>query len=148
MQTTTMGALVVGVDGSSNAADALGHAAELALATGAEVVAVHAVGLLAVLHPGDEPVPAEGVHDEIRRLFEEEWCAPLREARVKYRAELTAGEAVGALGRAAAEVGASMIVIGMRGHNRYGLGVLGSTTLQLLAEVRCPVLVVPPAAER
>ena len=89
--------LLVVVDGSTNSARALAWAIELAEATDAEVVAVHAVGLL--VHGGDDegaPV-GEGRRGEVRRRFEVEWCAPLRDAGVAFRALLLDGDPVIAL---------------------------------------------------
>lgn len=137
--------VVVGVDGSANAAAAMAHAAVLASASGARIVAVHAVGLLVELSPGAVMVPSEQVRDELRRRFETEWCRPLADAGVPYEAELEAGEAVGALLRVADREDAWAIIVGMRGHNPFG-GPLGSTSLQLVAGSARPILVVPPRA--
>ena len=138
--------IVVGVDGSPNAGQAIERAVELASARGARVVAIHALGLLAHLRVGEPPVPIEECRDELQRLFEEEWCGPLRAAGVPYTAELVAGDSVGALISAAEREDAWVVVVGMRGHRPYGAGPLGSTSLQLVLESRRPVLVVPPPA--
>ena len=62
--------LVVGVDGSAPSRAALEWAVGLARATGAEVAAVHAVGLLEDIGE-DTPVPTASHLDEIRERFEQ-----------------------------------------------------------------------------
>ena len=142
-----LGSIVVGEDGSANAGEALGRAIELAAASGARVVAVHALGLLAHLRPGDEPVPVESHRQELEKVFHDEWCRPLRHAGVSWSAELVAGDSVGALLSAAEREDAWTVVVGRRGHRPYGAGPLGSTSLQLVLESHRPVLVVPPPVE-
>jgi nucleotide-binding universal stress UspA family protein len=68
--------ITLGVDGFENSRIAAEWAAELARLVDAEVVAVHAVGLLEPLDSGDL-VPSFHHHGEIRHLFETAWCAPL-----------------------------------------------------------------------
>lgn len=143
-----LGSVVVGVDGSPNAAEAIERAVELATASGARVIAVHAIGLLVQLHPGGPCVPVETCRDELQKVFEEEWCHRLQGRGVEYTAELVAGEAVGALLSVAGREDAWAIVVGMRGHRPFGTGPLGSTSLQLVFDSPWPVLVVPPPAGR
>ena len=69
--------ILVGVDGSDNAHRALAWAMLLAQEFAAEVVAVHAVGLLAHLGEG-APVPSHSHLAELREAFELQWCAPLQ----------------------------------------------------------------------
>src|SRR3546814_5444019 len=63
--------IVVGVDGSMNSLQAVEFAAEMAAAADAEVVAVHALGLLEHID-GDEVVPAYPNRHEIERRFRSE----------------------------------------------------------------------------
>ena len=69
--------ILVGVDGSDNGTRALEWAMLLARQGDAEVIAVHAIGLLAHLGPGPG-VPSHAHLQELRQTFETEWCAPLR----------------------------------------------------------------------
>jgi nucleotide-binding universal stress UspA family protein len=132
---------VVGVDGSPNGRAALDVAIGIAAAASARVVAVHAVGLLTHLRPGEPPVPSESCMDELRAVFEQEWCRPLTEAKIPFEARLEAGDPVGALMRVAGDP-ADIVVVGSRGHR--GLEVaLGSTAHQLVMSSTRPVLVVP-----
>jgi len=47
-----------------------------------------------------------------------------------------------AIVQAAVDEGAGLIVIGHRGHGLLGHSLIGSTTARVVAEARCPVLVV------
>src|SRR3546814_12554874 len=67
--------IVVGVDGSMNSLQAVEFAAEMAAAADAEVVAVHALGLLEHID-GAEVVPAYPTRPEIARRFHSHWTAP------------------------------------------------------------------------
>lgn len=134
--------ILVGVDGSEGAHAAVTWAAVLARATGAEVVAVHAVGMLERL--GGATVPSRSHLDEVRALLEGPWCAPLADAGVRWRAVLRDGNAVQVALAAAAEEGADLIVVGSRRLGGSSPLLLGSTSTQIAQEARCPVTVVPP----
>jgi nucleotide-binding universal stress UspA family protein len=133
--------VVAGVDGSPNGARALACAIDIARGAGAEVVAVHAVGLLAYLRPGAPPLPSASCHNELQRVFEHEWCAMLRTAGVPYRTLLVEGEPVHALLAVAAEESAWLIVVGSRGHREFAAVRLGSTSFQLVMASDRPVVV-------
>lgn len=134
--------IVVGTDGSENAAMAIAWAVDLALATDAEVVAVHSMGLL--LHPdAGAPVPSYGRRDEMRKLFEDVWCQPLRDSGVRHRAIFLEDNPVSAMLDTAETVGADLIVVGSRGHGGFPDLRLGSTSHQLLEYSDRPVAVVP-----
>lgn len=135
--------LVVGVDGSVDSARALHQAVVLAECFGAEVVAVHAVGLLAHLGAGP-PVPSQSHIDELRSTFESEWCAPLKDSGVPHRMLLLDGPPALKLLEAADSERADMIVVGSRGSGASSGLRLGSTSHQVVEDSRCPVLVVPP----
>ncbi|MFN8025561.1 MAG: universal stress protein [Acidimicrobiia bacterium] len=106
--------IVVGTDGSPNAQRALALAASLAFACGAEVVAVHCLGLL--FHPTASDVePSQPHRDEIRARLDGEWIAPLRDAGVAHRTELVDGSPVAVLLAVADDVDADLVVVGSRG---------------------------------
>lgn len=134
--------ILVGVDGSADADRALRCAVTLAGALDAEVLAAHAVTLLAHLGPGPA-VPSEQHLDEIRRQFEEDWCRSLVESGVAFRRLLVPGEPVATLLRLAEEREVDMIVVGRRGVGGAPQLLLGSTSHQLVQHAGCPVLVVP-----
>jgi nucleotide-binding universal stress UspA family protein len=133
--------IVVGVDGSGTAREALRWAVGLGETFGAEVVAVHAIGLLEELHDRDQ---ASGDwRAGLRRLVERTWCAPLMGARCAHRVELREGPPVDVLLGAAEDEHADMLVVGSRGVGADPALALGSTSLHVLQAARVPVLVVP-----
>lgn len=136
--------MVVGVDSSQASARGVRWAADVAVDTGAEVVAVHALGLLAHLGPDpDDATPSQSHRDEVRRRFEGEWCAGLQRADVAHECRLVEGSPVIALLDTAARVGADLIVVGRRGAGGFPGLQLGSTSLQLVEHAEVPVVVVP-----
>ena len=134
--------IVVGTDGSEHSARALQWAGDLATATGAEVVAVHAVGLLVTTPDG--PVPSTPFHNELRARLEGPWTEDLRKADVPVRCRLVEGSAVTALLRAADEEGADLVVVGSRGAGGFSDLHLGSTSHQVALYADRPVTIVPP----
>jgi len=140
----TLSRILVAVDGSTNSLAAVGWAADLAAPTGAEVVAVHVLGLLDRLGPGTEAVPVESHLEEIRERFENSWCAPLR--AVRFRTELRYGSPVQVILDLAEETGADLIVLGSRGLGGFPELLLGSTSSQVAQHANRAVLIVPPAS--
>lgn len=137
------GPLVVGVDGSGESRAAVAWSAEFAAVGGAEVVAVHAVGLLERLAPSSDKAPAAGHLEEIRRTLEDDWCETLRRRGVEYRTELDYGPPADVLLVAASRLGATLIVVGSRGLGAASAGGLGSTSLRVARQSAVPVVVVP-----
>lgn len=136
--------IAVGVDGSDNSVAAVEWAAGLAAATGADVVAVHALGLLDRLDPGAEPVPTAAHRDEIRARFESDWTGALDEAGVRCRRLVRDGPPVAVLLEVAEEEGVDVIVVGSRGLGGYPEQLLGSTSTQVAQSAGVPVVIVPP----
>jgi len=131
--------IVVGADGSPDSSRAIEWAGALARATGARVVAVHAVGLLE-----HEPGDPGGAH-----LVPElaGWTATLDELepdRVERR--LVAGDPVGALTTAVRDAGADVLVVGSRGAGGRGNAGLGSTSLHLAHAGGVVLVIVPHVA--
>ena len=134
--------IVVAVDGSENSLVAVEWAAGLAVLVSAEVVAVHALGLLEPLGSGD-PVPTFPHRDEIQQLFETTWCAALDAAGVPTRRVFRDGPAVSVILSVADEVDADLIVVGSRGLGGYPELLLGSTSTQVAQSAHLPVMIVP-----
>jgi len=135
---------VVGVDGSADSAEAVCFAASLATSLGAEVVAVHALGLLDQLEPGGPKVPTQPHRDEIAAKVAGEWIAPLAEAGAAHRSVLRDGNPVDVVLQVVDEVGADLVVLGSRGVGGSPIQLLGSTSTQVVQQAPCPVTVVPP----
>ncbi len=136
--------IVVGDDGSRAAAEAIRHAAHLAVALGADLEVVRAWTLRTAPRPKDVPtgVPTEdefaaAVHldlaEDIERL-----SLPAG-LPVSLRAER--GKSTPVL-LAAAE-GAEMLVVGSRGEGGFTGLLMGSTADQVVRYAKVPVLIVP-----
>jgi nucleotide-binding universal stress UspA family protein len=138
--------ILVGVDGSDNSLAAVTWAADLASCTGAEVVAVHVLGLLERMEPGAPAVPVESHLDQIRDRFEHDWCAPL--AGLAFSTELRYGSPVGVILDMAEEADADLVVVGSRGLGGFADLRLGSTSSQIAQHAGRAVLIVPPPATR
>ncbi len=140
--------IVVGVDGSANSLDAASWAADLAGATGAEIVAVHALGLLDRLEPGGPQIPTQKHREEIADRVCGPWSAPLADAGVPCRHVLHDGNPVQVLLRTIEEEDADLVVLGSRGVGGSPALLMGSTSSQVAQLATCPVTIVPPAAHR
>jgi nucleotide-binding universal stress UspA family protein len=113
---------------------------------GAEVVAVHAVGLLEPAGAG-APQPAQPHREEIRRRFESEWCKPLDDAGIPSRRLLRDGSPVAVLLGVADEVDADVLVVGSRGVGAFPQMLLGSTSTQVAQASTRPVVIIPAASQ-
>jgi nucleotide-binding universal stress UspA family protein len=133
--------LVVGVDGSADAACALEWAGGIASALDAEIVAVHALGLLSHLGPAGEP--AQSHRAEIESRLAGPWTEVLRRRDVRHRCEVHDGNPVTALLAAAREHGAALVVVGRRGSGGFPGLQLGSTSHQLAQHAAVPLVIVP-----
>src|SRR5690606_31023612 len=86
--------ILVCVDGPANSIDAVRWVAGRAPALGAEVVAVHALGMLDRLEPDGPLVPTQPHRDEIAEKVRTQWITPLDEAGVTHRCLLHDGNPV------------------------------------------------------
>ena len=128
--------IAVGFDGSQPAEAAVRWAFTLARPLEAEVVLVHAVGLLG--HLEGEDVTAE-FHDAVARLAHE---CNFDIGHVSWQVE--DGNSTSVLMRASgAPVHADLIVVGSRGKSAHAGLMLGSTSLQLAERSTIPVMIVP-----
>ena len=134
--------VLVGVDGSHDARRALEWAIAVAWAFDAELVAVHAAGLLAHIDEGP-PVPSQAHLGELRTRFEHDWCEPLAQSPVAHRFLMPEGPPVLALLETAEREEVDLIVVGQRGLGGVA-ELLGSTSLQLAERSHRPLLIVPP----
>ena len=136
----TVSRILVGVDGSEPAENALLWATELAAQLDAEILVVHATGLLSAIHGELEPEIA--VADELASLVAGAWSAAARELGVVTGTTLEAGPPSMALLRVAAREGVDLIVVGSRGIGGAGGTTLGSTSLQLARDTDRPLAVI------
>ncbi|MGZ4103622.1 MAG: universal stress protein [Actinomycetota bacterium] len=138
--------IVVGVDGSPGSLQALNWAIDLARDLEAEIIAVLALDLPLGLPPQAIPSPFwdRSWRDEMEGTFELDWCAPLREAGVKYRTVMQDGAPATVIAETAQREQADMIVAGARGRGSVTELVLGSVSHRLVHHSPCPVVVVHP----
>ena len=140
--------IVVGVDGSSSSREALRWAVRQAELTGASVEAITAwqsptlVGLGA---PFSESEQSAGDDDRIKTSAENVMRAAVAEATaqsagVEVKAEVGEGSAAQFLLNAAN--GATMVVVGSRGHGGIAGTLLGSVSQTLAQHSPCPVLII------
>ncbi|MBA6433720.1 universal stress protein [Streptomyces sp. GMR22] len=134
--------VVVGVDGSDAASDALDWAAELAGRRGLPLRVVHAS--LWERYEGYIPGtaadrPAERLHSEAVLAAAAE-RAGRRVPTLKVMTDLAADDAVTALLRAGKS--AEALVVGSRGRGEFASLLLGSVGLGIAARAQCPVVVV------
>lgn len=138
--------IVVGLDGSPHSAAALEMAIDMANGMGSRITAVYAVDLPAQ-YPELQLTPLQfddGWRKTMKAEFEEEWCAPLREAHVPYRAMMREGRAPSVILRIAEAQRAELIVVGRRGRSALTELLLGSVSRALVLNSKIPVLVVEP----
>jgi nucleotide-binding universal stress UspA family protein len=139
--------IVVGLDASPASEAALRWAIRYARAVGAEVVAVHAFEApVYSSYPYSETMPVmldATFREGVRKRFEEDWCAPLAAAGVRYRAVMADGRAANVLLDVAERETAELVVTGRRGLNTLGELVLGSVSHHLVHGSTRPVVLVP-----
>jgi nucleotide-binding universal stress UspA family protein len=141
--------IVVGMDGSAGAAAALAWAVEYAPLLDAEVIVVYSMDVTMAVPAPTVAAPPFVVDDALRSGMRDalhDWCAPLRDSGVTYRAELYEGNAVGAITQLATEEHADLIVVGRRGHGGFSELVLGSVPHSLSHHATVPVVIVPAPA--
>ena len=127
--------IAVGYDGSVGAGAAVRWAVSEAVATGATLTVVHAVGILE--HAGLAATGAPAVDEgTVRRLADESGLDP---GRLVWRE--VDGDPCSALLRSATE--ADLLVVGTRGAGAHQGTLLGSTSLELAEHSPVPVVVVP-----
>lgn len=124
--------ILCAIDDSEAAGPVLDTARELANALGGELVAAHAVGA--------DDRDADEVLDPIRKR--------VSEAGISSDVRVLEGPPADAIIEAADREGAELIVVGARGHGHLRSAVLGSVSRELASRARCPVVVVPPGAQR
>lgn len=138
--------MIVGVDGSSAARDALDAAAKLARATDASLVAVHVAHLSGVLHVA--PVTGSAALHAATELTADDVhveCELVLAAKdIRWTFEARHGDAATELRRAADEHDAACIVVGRHHHGLVARLLAGSVADRLVHEAQRPVVVVPP----
>ncbi len=136
--------IVLGLDGSPQAAAATGVAAELARAFGVPVVAV------VVRFPlrADDPVLPDATHQAVLAELDG-WAAPLHAAGVTVEAAVQVDrDPASSLLRVAERHGASAVVIGTRGVGGFSGLRVGGVAMRTLHRARRTLVLVPPVPDR
>jgi nucleotide-binding universal stress UspA family protein len=134
------GRVVVGVDGSAGARDALRWAADEARLRDAELDVVHTWRLpMTTLAPGHAVLDVHALEDAGRAVLDRAVTDPAVHG-VRVTPHLTSDPAARALLRRSE--GAGLLVVGSRGLGRVAGALLGSVSRQMLHHARCPVVVV------
>ncbi|MGB3411071.1 MAG: universal stress protein [Microthrixaceae bacterium] len=136
--------IVVGVDGSKGSRNALRWALNYAAVHGLPVVAVNAwaESVTRTPYPG-LGVSVEAIEASAKELLDSEIELAARDVpavTVHARTE----SCNGATALIEASAGASLVVVGSRGHSDFLGNLLGSVTQQVLRHARCSTVVVPP----
>jgi nucleotide-binding universal stress UspA family protein len=134
--------IVLGIDGSDHAVKATAVAAELAKATGSEVLVLHVLERMAASNGGpatDLELPRDAAS------LVETAAARLREEGIKTTEKIVtapSGRVAPEIMGAADEVSADLIVVGSRGLSDFSGLLVGSVSHKLIQHANCPVLVV------
>ncbi len=141
--------MVVGIDGSDEAAHALDWAIRLAKEVGSEVVAVFAIApsVYAAEMAGYAPAMLAPELDdkwrsEIKEEFEKQWAAPLASSGLKYRTVLEDGRPASVIADTAERENADLVVVGRRGRGGVAELILGSVSHELTLQSKRPVLLI------
>jgi nucleotide-binding universal stress UspA family protein len=137
-----MDCVIVGVDGSADAEAALRWAAAFAAASGAQLVGVHARGLLDHDRRGAR-VPAVSASASDARRAADSWGRLTGHLGLPGDLIVRDGDPVSVLLDAQDTEQADLIVVGRRGAGASA-SLIGSTSSQVAQEANCPVVVVPP----
>jgi nucleotide-binding universal stress UspA family protein len=141
--------IVLGLDGSDYADQALHLARERALEERARLEVVHVREVLPAAGRGGPTLyrPNEAELEAKVRQQVEELRADGIEVRLHHFSDF-AGSPAHTIAEVAAETGADLIMVGTRGHGLLVGLLLGSVTHRLLEVAPCPVLAVPPPSRR
>jgi len=134
--------ILVGTDGSPEAALAVDWAAGLAHALDATVTVVHALALMDHL-PGQPETISVDIRDSLLTLLETEWTSRLRELGVAHECVMEDGPPLLAIPRVAARVGADLIVVASHGRGRSTALLMGSTSHGLAQTSSLPLVILP-----
>ncbi len=111
----------------------------------AEVIAIHVID--AFVYIGNRELPMRPLspaqHEELQDLVTRDWCKPLADASLPYRAVLMDGNPAFAIMHVAETENAELVVTGRRGRGGFAALVLGSTSHQLTHHLDRPLVIVP-----
>ena len=140
--------IVVGVDGSAHSREALRFAVEEARIRGASLQAVMAWhlpyygGMVGMSLPVDPESMRESYQAELDRAVDAVDGSGLASGIERTLVEGTPGGVL-----VDASKGATLLVVGSRGHGGFMGLLLGSVSQQVATHAHCPVVIIPPAED-
>lgn len=150
MDIRQMKKVLVPVDFSDQADEALRTAIGVARAFGGEVELLHVTAPVMVLPPPIDIISFPTLFPDLTRRVEESLAsrrAWIAEAGLSSTTTVLQGNPHVEIVRRAKESGAELIVMGTHGRSGFGHAVLGSVAERVVHRSPCPVLVVPVRAE-
>jgi nucleotide-binding universal stress UspA family protein len=149
-QTDRVRRIVVGVDGSTASLRAISWAARRAAEIDGEVIAVHAIQpfwmIDGIANSEDMALAYKNWQEDMERVLEEQWCAPLRTTGVAYRSFSVEGGPAALLGVANREQ-AELVVVGRSGRSGLSELLLGSFSHHVVHHSSVPIVVIPAESE-
>jgi nucleotide-binding universal stress UspA family protein len=145
-----MNSVLIAIDGSPSADEAVEFGLGLAAGQDAAVVFVTVVPAVDVVPTGGFGLTATTPHEVTEHDTEvlDSALARAEEAGVRARTKVLQGEPADEIVAYADIVEADLIVVGSRGHGAVASAVLGSVSRGVLREARRPVLVVRSVTDR
>jgi len=141
--------ILVPIDFDEASERALERALELAAKLAGKVTVVHVYSLPVYNFPDGSYIPTSELADSVRQSAERQLHAFVEAQRargVTLDALLREGRSADEICKAAAEIGADLIVMGTHGRGAFGRVLLGSVAVSVLRHADVPVLTVRNAA--
>lgn len=140
MNTQATRTIVIGVDGSAAAADAMNWAIDECQRQQMKMLLVHGVEIgAAAASPYGSGLVLEQL-EEVGRLILDEALAFVRSKGIEAEGRIEIGSSAHALIEASR--GADLLVVGSRGHGGFAGLLLGSVSTACVHHAHCPVVVV------
>lgn len=130
--------ILVAIDRSAMAAEALKRAISVAKEKSAQLIVIHVIEPLFLQAPYAKSVD----EDEIRHKITEEIDRLNAQAHVEYMLFIESGPAAATIRRKAEKMQADLLVVGSHGKDEIRSDYFGSTTLKLIQRTHIPVLIV------
>mgnify|MGYP001813112035 CR=1 FL=1 len=139
--------ILLAIDGSPHAREALKYARDLALLDGAQVILVHAFEQVRTYL--GEPQEGQVVARRVASGYEvaDDAAKELQDAGLEVVVEVLEGPAADAILRVADVRECDLIVMGSRGHGTVTSLLLGSVSHRVLAHTQTPVMIVRAAGK-
>jgi nucleotide-binding universal stress UspA family protein len=139
--------VLVGVDRTAAAQQAIAWCMELAADLSAEVTAVHVVPSTWLVELSALQIDTKGLIARTRVELLGAWTEPFRQRGVQYDTQLLQGDPGEELVRAASSRHADLLVIGGSHHSGVRDALLGGTAHRVVNRCSIPVVVVPTPRE-